>query len=35
MKSGKVVEQSDCTSLFSNPKEEYTKNLLEAAYFYS
>jgi microcin C transport system ATP-binding protein len=35
MKSGEVVEQSDCTSLFSNPKEEYTKNLLEAAYFYS
>jgi len=35
MKQGKVVEQSDCDSLFTSPKKEYTKNLLEAAYFYS
>ena len=35
MKRGQVVEQSSCEALFSSPKEEYTKNLLEAAYFYS
>jgi len=35
MKNGQIVEQNDCQNLFSNPKETYTKNLLEAAYFYS
>jgi len=35
MKQGQVIEQSDCETLFSSPQEEYTKNLLEAAYFYS
>jgi len=35
MKQGEVIEQGDCESLFAEPKESYTKNLLEAAYFYS
>jgi len=35
MKNGQIVEQNDCQTLFANPKETYTKNLLEAAYFYS
>jgi len=35
MKRGQVIEQNDCQSLFASPKESYTKNLLEAAYFYS
>ena len=35
MKRGKVIELSDCESLFTSPQETYTKNLLEAAYFYS
>lgn len=35
MKRGKMVEQADCTTLFTKPQAEYTKNLLEAAYFYS
>lgn len=35
MRHGDVIEQNDCESLFRSPKESYTKNLLEAAYFYS
>jgi microcin C transport system ATP-binding protein len=35
MKQGKAIEQTDCASLFASPQAEYTKNLLEAAYFYS
>lgn len=35
MKQGQVVEHNDCETLFKQPKESYTKNLLEAAYFYS
>lgn len=35
MKQGQIVEQNACDALFSSPKESYTKNLLEAAYFYS
>jgi len=35
MKHGQVIEHSDCESLFTEPKQDYTKNLLEAAYFYT
>lgn len=35
MKQGKIVEQNTCDALFSSPQETYTKNLLEAAYFYT
>ena len=35
MKEGEIIEQNDCESLFSDPQMEYTKNLLDAAYFYS
>ncbi len=31
MKDGKVVEHGDAQDVFNNPKEEYTKALLEAA----
>lgn len=32
MKSGKVVEEGPTTAIFDNPKEEYTKALMAAAY---
>jgi microcin C transport system ATP-binding protein len=35
MKQGQIVEHNSCTEIFNSPKESYTKNLLEAAYFYS
>ena len=35
MKQGKIIEQSSCDDIFNSPKESYTKNLLESAYFYS
>jgi microcin C transport system ATP-binding protein len=35
MRHGDVIEQNDCDVLFSHPQETYTKNLLDAAYFYS
>ncbi|MFT6908133.1 MAG: microcin C transport system ATP-binding protein [Oleiphilaceae bacterium] len=35
MKQGLVVEQNSCDQIFNSPKQSYTKNLLEAAYFYS
>lgn len=35
MKQGQIVEQADCNTLFADPKEEYTRELLSAAYFYS
>lgn len=35
MKQGKIIEQSSCEDIFNSPKESYTKNLLESAYFYS
>jgi microcin C transport system ATP-binding protein len=35
MKQGQVVEQNTCEALFGSPQQTYTKNLLEAAYFYS
>jgi microcin C transport system ATP-binding protein len=35
MKQGQIVEQNSCEEIFTSPKESYTKNLLEAAYFYS
>ncbi len=35
MKQGKIIEQNTCEALFNTPRESYTKNLLEAAYFYS
>jgi microcin C transport system ATP-binding protein len=35
MKEGQVVEQNSCEALFDSPQQPYTKNLLEAAYFYS
>lgn len=35
MKHGDVIEENDCEALFTSPQQEYTKNLLEAAYFYS
>ena len=35
MKQGLIVEQNSCEEIFNSPKESYTKNLLEAAYFYS
>lgn len=35
MKQGEVVEHNTCEALFNSPQQPYTKNLLEAAYFYS
>ena len=35
MKQGKIIEQNSCEDIFNSPKESYTKNLLESAYFYS
>tara|TARA_R110001592_G_scaffold138511_8_gene357832 strand:+ start:4697 stop:6388 length:1692 start_codon:yes stop_codon:yes gene_type:complete len=35
MKQGQIIEQNSCEAIFNSPKESYTKNLLEAAYFYS
>jgi microcin C transport system ATP-binding protein len=35
MKEGQVVEVNTCEAIFSAPQQPYTKNLLEAAYFYS
>lgn len=35
MKQGQIIEHNSCEKLFSAPQESYTKNLLEAAYFYS
>ena len=35
MKHGDVIEENDCESLFTSPQHAYTKNLLDAAYFYS
>jgi microcin C transport system ATP-binding protein len=35
MKHGDVIEENNCEDLFTSPKHEYTKNLLDAAYFYS
>jgi len=35
MKAGRVVEYSDCETLFKAPKKAYTQTLLNAAYFYS
>ena len=35
MKQGQVVEHNSCEALFNSPQQPYTKNLLEAAYFYS
>ncbi len=32
---GDVIEEADCETLFNSPQQAYTKNLLEAAYFYS
>ena len=34
LKHGEIVEQNDCEALFSSPKHPYTKELLEAAFFY-
>lgn len=34
MKSGKVVEYGEASTVLSNPREAYTRNLLEAAFFY-
>ena len=31
MKSGKIIEEGDVKEIFSNPKEIYTKRLLEAS----
>ena len=35
MKQGNIVEQADCATLFKQPREAYTRQLLSAAYFYS
>lgn len=35
MKHGDIIEENDCETLFTSPQHEYTKNLLDAAYFYS
>ena len=35
MKQGKIVEQNTCDAIFNAPQQTYTKNLLEAAYFYA
>ncbi len=35
MKHGDVIEQNSCEAIFESPQQEYTKNLLSAAYFYS
>jgi microcin C transport system ATP-binding protein len=32
MRNGQVVESGDCESIFTNPKEAYTKALIEAAF---
>jgi len=34
IKHGQVLEENDCEALFSNPQHSYTKELLEAAFFY-
>ncbi|KZY74851.1 microcin ABC transporter ATP-binding protein [Oleiphilus sp. HI0071] len=34
LKHGKIVEENECEALFSSPKHPYTKELLEAAFFY-
>ena len=34
VKQGKVLEYRDCEALFSQPEHPYTKELLEAAFFY-
>ncbi|KZZ58741.1 microcin ABC transporter ATP-binding protein [Oleiphilus sp. HI0125] len=34
MQHGQVIEQNDCEQLFSSPQHEYTKELLDAAFFY-
>ncbi|WP_156499956.1 ATP-binding cassette domain-containing protein, partial [Oleiphilus sp. HI0061] len=35
MRHGDVIEENDCETLFDAPQHDYTKNLLDAAYFYS
>ena len=35
MKQGSVIEHNSCEAIFNSPQQPYTKNLLEAAYFYS
>lgn len=35
LKHGDVIEQGECEALFKAPQHDYTKNLLDAAYFYS
>jgi len=35
MKQGNVIEHSPCHTLFDAPQQEYTQNLLAAAYFYT
>ena len=35
MKQGQIIEQNSCDAIFNAPQESYTKNLLDAAYFYS
>ena len=34
LKHGNVIEQNDCEALFSSPQQSYTKELLDAAFFY-
>ena len=34
MRHGELVEQGDCHALFSSPENAYTRQLLDAAYFY-
>lgn len=35
MKQGQIVEQAECSTLFEQPEQAYTRELLSAAYFYS
>ncbi len=35
MKQGQVIEHNSCEAIFHSPQQSYTKNLLEAAYFYA
>lgn len=34
LKDGKIIEKNNCEALFSQPQTQYTKQLLDAAFFY-